>query len=140
MPFVQIHTSRAVPAEGKRALGFALATAYAEHMQTSHRIVNVGFVRYDDGDIARFDAAGDGAREMAVVTCDVRAGRSPEAHEALGRAITAACARALTLPEDRIAVYITEHPSHHIYRDGGRAPEWSPSEAASGVSSAASVS
>jgi phenylpyruvate tautomerase PptA (4-oxalocrotonate tautomerase family) len=131
VPFVQIHTSRAISTETKRALGFALATAYGEHMQTTHRIVNVGFVRYDDGDIARFDAADDGAREMAVITCDVRAGRSPEAHEELGRAITAECSRALALPEERIAVYITEHASHHIYRDGGRAPEWSPAEAVS---------
>jgi phenylpyruvate tautomerase PptA (4-oxalocrotonate tautomerase family) len=131
VPFLQVHTSRALSTEAKRALGFALATCYAEHMQTTHRIVNVGFVRYDDGDIARFDAAGDGAQEMAVVTCDVRAGRSPEAHEALGRAITGACAHALELPEERIAVYITEHAAHHIYRDGGRAPEWSRAEAVS---------
>ena len=66
---------------------------------------------------------------MTVVTCNVRAGRSPEMHEALGRALTSACARELGVSEARVAVYITEHPAHQIYRDGGRAPEWSPSEA-----------
>jgi phenylpyruvate tautomerase PptA (4-oxalocrotonate tautomerase family) len=115
-------------AEAKRALGFALARAYGEHMQTSHRIVNVGFVQYPDGDLARFDAAGDAAREMTVVICDIRAGRAPEQQESLGRAITAACSHALALPEARIAVYITEHPGYQIYRDGGRAPDWSPAE------------
>ncbi len=130
MPFVQVHTSRTLSAEAKRALGFALAKTYGEHMQTSHRIVNVGFVHYLDGDLARFDAEDDAAREMTVVTCDIRAGRAPQQQEALGRAITAACSHALALPEARIAVYITEHPGYEIYRDGGRAPDWSPSETA----------
>jgi len=109
-------------------LGLALAKAYGEHMQTSHRIVNVGFVRYEAGALARYDAAGDEPQEMTVVTCDVRAGRPPEMLEALGRAITAACARELGVSEARVAVYLTEHESHQIYRDGGRAPDWSPAE------------
>jgi phenylpyruvate tautomerase PptA (4-oxalocrotonate tautomerase family) len=129
MPFVQVHTSRVISADARRALGLALANAYGEYMQTSHRIVNVGFAHYDEGDLARYDASGDAPREMTVVTCDVRAGRPPEMHEALGRALTAACARELGIPEARVAVYITEHPAHQIYRDGGRAPEWSPAEA-----------
>jgi phenylpyruvate tautomerase PptA (4-oxalocrotonate tautomerase family) len=129
MPFVQVHTSVAISADARQALGLALANAYGERMQTSHRIVNVGFVHYAPGDLARYDAAGDAPREMTVVTCNVRAGRSPEMHEALGRALTAACARELGVSEARVAVYITEHSAHQIYRDGGPAPAWSPSEA-----------
>jgi phenylpyruvate tautomerase PptA (4-oxalocrotonate tautomerase family) len=129
MPFVQVHTSVVISADARNALGLALANAYGEYMQTSHRIVNVGFVHYAPGDLARYDASGDAPREMTVVTCNVRAGRSPEMHEALGRALTSACARELGVSEARVAVYITEHPAHQIYRDGGRAPEWSPSEA-----------
>jgi hypothetical protein len=109
-------------------LGRALSKAYGEHMQTSHRIVNVGFVRYEAGALARYDAAGDEPQEMTVVTCDVRAGRSPDMLEALGRAITTACARELGVPEARVAVYLSEHEAFQIYRDGGRAPDWSPAE------------
>ena len=94
-------------------------------MQTSHRIVNVGFVHYEDGDLARYDAAGDTAQEMTIVTCDIRAGRTAGMQEELGRAITAACAREIGIAEARIAVYITEHAATQIYRDGGRAPDWS---------------
>jgi phenylpyruvate tautomerase PptA (4-oxalocrotonate tautomerase family) len=130
MPFVQVHTSRHPSADVRRALGLELARAYGESMQTSHRIVNVGFVSYAENDLARYDAADDGARAMTIVTCDVRAGRSPELLEQLGRAITAACARALEVPPGRIAVYITEHAAHSIYRDGGRAPDWSADEGA----------
>jgi phenylpyruvate tautomerase PptA (4-oxalocrotonate tautomerase family) len=130
MPFVQVHTSRQPSAAVRRALGFALARAYGASMQTSHRIVNVGFVFYAEEDLARYDAGDDGPRAMTIVTCDVRAGRSPEMHEQLGQAITLACARELEVPEARIAVYITEHAAHSIYRDGGRAPEWSPEEGA----------
>jgi phenylpyruvate tautomerase PptA (4-oxalocrotonate tautomerase family) len=128
MPFVQVHSSRPVPHAVRLSLGAALAKAYGEHMQTSYRIVNVGFVRYEDGALARYDAAGDRPQEMTVVTCDVRAGRTPEMHEALGRAITDVCSRELGVPEARIAVYISEHAAHQIYRDGGPAPDWSPAE------------
>jgi phenylpyruvate tautomerase PptA (4-oxalocrotonate tautomerase family) len=129
MPFLQINTSRTISADAKHALGAALAAAYGEIMQTSARIVNVGFVAYAPGDLGRYDAAGGEPREMAVVTCDVRDGRTPAQHESLGRTVTALCAAALGLGEDRIAVYLTEHASPQIYRDGGRAPAWSPAEA-----------
>jgi phenylpyruvate tautomerase PptA (4-oxalocrotonate tautomerase family) len=131
MPFLQIHTTRSMSPEAKHALGAALAAAYGEIMQTSARIVNVGFVAYADGDIGRYDGSGAEPREMAIVTCDVRDGRTPAQHESLGRTIVALCAAALGMTEDRVAVYLTEHASRHIYRDGGRAPEWSPAEATS---------
>lgn len=130
MPFVQVHTSRVVPAEDRRALGLALAKAYGESMQTNHRIVNVGFVHYAEGDLARYDASDDGAQEMTIVTCEIRAGRTAEMQEQLGREITALCSRALGVPEARIAVYLSEHAGFQIYRDGGRAPDWSPAEGA----------
>ncbi len=131
MPFLQIHTTRSMSPEAKHALGAALAAAYGEIMQTSARIVNVGFVAYADGDLGRYDASGDAPREMAIVTCDVRDGRTPAQHESLGRALTALCAAALGVTDDRVAVYLTEHASQQIYRDGGRAPAWSPAEASS---------
>lgn len=128
MPFVQVHTARNAPPAVRRSLGLALAKAYGEHMQTNHRIVNVGFVAYAEGNLVRYDASGEEPREMTVVTCDVRTGRSPEHQEQLGRAITVACSRALGVPEARIAVYLREHAAHQIYRDGGRAPDWSAAE------------
>jgi hypothetical protein len=97
-------------------------------MQTDQRIVNVGFLRYAEGDLVRYDAAKNEPQEMTIVTCEVRTGRSPEMLESLGRAITASCSRELDLPEARIAVYITEHPAFQIYLDGGRAPDWSNEE------------
>jgi phenylpyruvate tautomerase PptA (4-oxalocrotonate tautomerase family) len=129
MPFLQVHTTRSMSPEVKHALGAALAGAYGEIMQTSARIVNVGFVAYAQGDLGRYDASGGEPREMAIVTCDVRDGRTPAQHESLGRTIVALSATALGLAEERIAVYLTEHASRQIYRDGGCAPEWSPAEA-----------
>ncbi|MDP9105496.1 MAG: tautomerase family protein [Candidatus Eremiobacteraeota bacterium] len=131
MPFLQVHTTRDIPADAKHALGLALATAYGDVMQTSARIVNVGFLTYPAGDLGRYDADGGAPREMTVVTCDVRDGRTPAQHESLGRTITALCAAALGLPANRIAVYLTEHASRQIYRDGGSAPAWTAAEGAS---------
>jgi phenylpyruvate tautomerase PptA (4-oxalocrotonate tautomerase family) len=128
MPFVRIHSSRPVKPAIRRSLGFALSQAYGDHMQTDQRIVNIGFVRYADADLVRYDAADNEPQEMTVVTCEVRAGRSPDMLESLGRVITAICSRELGIPETRIAVYITEHAAFQIYRDGGRAPDWSAAE------------
>jgi phenylpyruvate tautomerase PptA (4-oxalocrotonate tautomerase family) len=130
VPFLQVHTARKLSTDVKRALGTALASAYGELMQTSRLIVNVGFVQYGEGDLARYDGEGGAPREMAIVTVDVRAGRSAAQHETLGRTLATICAEALGIAEERVAVYITEHAGQHIYRDGGRAPDWSAAEAA----------
>jgi hypothetical protein len=128
MPFVQVHSSRVTSSETRRTIGLALAKAYGEHMQTSHRIVNVGFVHFAAGELARYDAAHDAPQEMTIVTCEVRSGRTPEMLEALGHAMAVICSRELGIPEARVAVYVNEHAGHQIYRDGGRAPDWSAAE------------
>lgn len=128
MPFIQIHTSRPITPTTRRSLGFALTQTYAEHMQTDQRIVNVGIIHYAEGDLVRYDAADNDPHEMTIVTCEIRAGRSPDMLESLGRAITSECSHALAIPEARIAVYLTEHVASQIYRDGGRAPDWSAAE------------
>ena len=125
MPFVTVHTSRRPDAAARRKLGVALAKAYGEYMQTTHRIVNVAFSMYEPGDVARYDAAGEEAQEMTVVTCDIRAGRTAEAMEGLGRAFTALCVEHLAIDPLRVAIYVNEHAAYQIYRDGGRAPDWS---------------
>jgi phenylpyruvate tautomerase PptA (4-oxalocrotonate tautomerase family) len=130
MPFIQVHSTRAGTAQIRRNLGFALAELYGSHMMTDRRIVNVGFTHYGTDELARYDADDGAPREMTIVTCAIRSGRTAETVEALGRAITAACSEALGIDEARIAVYVTEHAAHEIYRDGGRAPAWSAAEAA----------
>jgi hypothetical protein len=130
MPFVQVHTSRAASPEIRHRLGFALANAYAEHMLISHRIVNVGFLTYGDEGLVRYDGPENAPQEMTVVTCEIRTGRPPEMLESAGRAIMAACARELGITEARVVVYFSEHAGQQIYRDGGRAPDWSPAERA----------
>lgn len=128
MPFVHVHTSRRAESAVRRELGAALAKAYGKHMETTHRIVNVAFSFYEADDLARYDAADDSAQEMTVVTCDIRVGRTPDAIESLGRALTDLCSEHLQIESLRIAVYVNEHPAYQIYRDGGRAPDWSPEE------------
>lgn len=77
----------------------------------------------------RFDAAAGSAQEMTIVTCDVRSGRSPEMIEELVREISTIMSRELDVSEARIAIYVTEHATSQFFRDGSRAPDWSPSEA-----------
>jgi phenylpyruvate tautomerase PptA (4-oxalocrotonate tautomerase family) len=128
MPFIQVHSCRAVSPAVRSKLGFELAGLYASAMQTDHRIVNVGFSTYPPGGLARYGESDEDASEMTILTCDVRSGRTPEAIEAFGSALTALVAKALDVPEARVAVYVTQHDAHEIYRDGGRAPDWSAAE------------
>ena len=114
MPFVQVHTSRKLSPDARRTLGFELAKAYGDHMLTNHRIVNVGFVWYAAGDLARYDALDDAPREMTIVTCDVRSGRSPEVLEDLGRALTMTCAIGLDIEEARIATKVRAGASDNV--------------------------
>ena len=97
-------------------------------MSTDFRIVNVGFVAYGDGSPARYASAVGTVTEMLIVTCDVRSGRTPEVLERFGRAVTALCADAYGISKLQVAIYVTEHAAHEIYRDGARAPDWSASE------------
>ena len=136
MPFLQLHTTHDLTPGTRAALGFALADAYATTMQTDRRIVTVGIVRYAEGDLVRYGTADRSAHGMTVVTCDGRTGRDDQTLESLGREITNLISQHLGVDPLRVAVYVTEHPSHQIYRDGGPAPSWSPSEAGNEPSSA----
>jgi hypothetical protein len=60
MPFIQVHTTRVVSPAARRTLGLALAKSYGDSMQTTYHIVNVGFLHYGEGDLARYDASDDG--------------------------------------------------------------------------------
>ena len=124
MPYIHIDCETAPYGNAKRELALAVGHIYAREMQIDARIVNIAFRELGSGNIVRLDGESDSPRPITIVSCDVRRGRTSDQRTALGRALAAACARALGTTDDRVIVYITEHEASEIYRDGGAAPEW----------------
>ena len=107
----------------KRALAARLAMLYAEIMQTTVGMVNVGFRELGEGNLW---CCFDGAPEpVAVIHCEVRRGRPTAQRLRLAEALVAAAVEAFGLRHDRIAVEFTQHAADEMYRDGAWGREWS---------------
>jgi phenylpyruvate tautomerase PptA (4-oxalocrotonate tautomerase family) len=130
MPYLQLDLPRSYPAEVKRQLARRLGDLYAELMQTTPGMVNVGFRELGEGNLYR---CGEGEPEpAAVVQCDIRQGRPSEQRLELAKQVTALCAETLGLRADRVAVEFTQHTAQEMYRNGSWGQEWSADEAANG--------
>src|SRR5215212_3469391 len=102
MPYLQLDLPRSYPVEVKRELARRLGDLYAELMQTTPGMVNVGFRELGEGNLYR---CGEGEPEpAAVVQCDIRQGRPAEQRLELARQVVALCAASLGLRADRVAV------------------------------------
>src|SRR5947208_16561652 len=83
MPYVQLDLPGSYPAETKRQLARRLGDLFAEVMQTTPSMVNVGFRELGEGNLYR---CGTGEPEpAAMILCDVRQGRPAEQRLELAR-------------------------------------------------------
>jgi len=127
MPYLQIDVPQHYPPDVKRDLARRLGALYAEIMQTTPDKVSVAFRELAEGGLWR---CGAGPPEpAAVLMCDVRRGRPPEQRARLAQALVDACAEALGLRPERLAVEFTQHAGDEMFRDGQLAADWSPTEA-----------
>ena len=128
MPYLRLDLPGRYPAETKRRLATQLCEAYAEIMQTQRWRPNVGIAELGEDNL--FHLGPDGLEPVAMVMVEFRRGRPDEARLALGRRIVDLCASALDIPPKMVLVEFTPHPGTEILRDGDRAADWTPSEAA----------
>ena len=128
MPYLQLDLPAAYPAETKKALARRLGELYAEAMETTASMVNVGFRELGEGNL--FRCGPDEPEPAAVIHCDIRRGRPPEQRLAFAQQLVAACAEQLGLASDRVAVEFTQHTADEMYRNGSWGREWSASERA----------
>jgi phenylpyruvate tautomerase PptA (4-oxalocrotonate tautomerase family) len=127
MPYLQLDLPTTYPAEVKRQLARRLGDLYAELMETTPGMVNVGFRELGEGNLYR---CGEGEPEPAVVIqCDVRQGRPAEQRLELAKQLVALCAESLGLRTDRVAVEFTQHTAQEMFRNGTWGQEWSAEEA-----------
>ena len=128
MPYLQFDLPGAYPTATKRALAARLAALYAEVMQTTPEMVNVGFRELGPGNLWRCFA---GTPEpVAVIHCEVRRGRPAAQRLRLAEALVAAAVETFGLRPEHIAIEFTQHAADEMYRDGGWGREWSADEAA----------
>jgi phenylpyruvate tautomerase PptA (4-oxalocrotonate tautomerase family) len=135
MPYLQLDLPHHYPLETKRALARRLGALYAEIMQTTPDLVDVGFRELGEGNVWR---CGEGEPEpTAMMLLDIRRGRPPEQRARLAQALIDACVEALAIRADRFTLEFTQHPGDEAFRDvvvggqrhGGFAPDWTPDEA-----------
>ena len=126
MPFLQLDVPGALTIVRRRHIAEAIGACYADTMQTQRRIPSV-VVRCNDAGPWRWE---NGAlREVAVLMCDVRRGRSAEQREAAMRALATLIARELQLDVLRVVVEFTQHDHDEMFRYGRLADAWSVDEA-----------
>ena len=127
MPYLQFDLPGRYPAGTKRELALRLSSLYAEIMQTTPAMVNVGFRELGEANLWRCI---DGTPQpVAVIQCEVRRGRTAAQRLVLAEALTTAAAEAFGLRPDRIVVEFTQHAADEMYRNGTWGAEWDPSEA-----------
>jgi phenylpyruvate tautomerase PptA (4-oxalocrotonate tautomerase family) len=135
MPHLQLDVPNKYPLSVKRDLAARLGRHYAEIMQTTPDLVHVTFRELGEGGVWRCTNA-EPVTPAAVLSCDIRRGRTPEQRARLGEALFNACVEALGLDPVLMNVEFTQHAGDEIYGKilvdgalvGGLARDWSPSE------------
>jgi hypothetical protein len=134
MPHLQLDVPARFPIDVKRTLAACLGQLYGEIMETTPDIVDVTFREHGEGGVWR--CARGGPVPAAVLSCDIRRGRTPEQRVRLGVALHEACVRTLALDPLTLNVEFTQHDGDEIFGvieidgvlRGGFAKDWSPSE------------
>jgi len=134
MPYLHIDLSTDHPTEVKRDLAKRLANIYADVMQTTPDIVHVAFRELGEGNV--WSCKGEMPQPAAVLTLEIRRGRSPEQRERLARELLAACVQTLRIDPTLASVEMTQHSGNEIYLEdyvdgvlrGALGPDWTPDE------------
>jgi len=134
VPYLQLDVPNHYPPEVKRDLARRMGELWAEMMQTTPYLVDVGIRELGEGSVWR---CGPGEPEpTAVLTLDIRQGRPPEQRARVAQALLDVCRRALGLRPERFSVEFTQHTGDETYQNilvdgtyhGGFAPDWNPDE------------
>jgi phenylpyruvate tautomerase PptA (4-oxalocrotonate tautomerase family) len=126
MPYLQLDLPSTYPAATKRTLARRLGDLYAEIMQTTPSMVNVGFRELGEGNLYR---CGPGEPEpAAVIHCDIRQGRPADQRLKFAQRLVAECVEYVGLRPELVAVEFTQHTGDEMFRNGSWGREWTPSE------------
>lgn len=128
MPYLQLDLNGHFPADDKRRLAGRLCKTYARVMSADIRRITVAIRELGEGSIWRMV---DGTpTPVAMLTCDIRHGRSAGLRLEVARALCRDCVDILGLRADRLNVEFTQHSGDEMYHPtlGGWSPEWTGNE------------
>jgi phenylpyruvate tautomerase PptA (4-oxalocrotonate tautomerase family) len=128
MPFLHLDLPLDVAAGDRRRTADRLARLYADVMQTNPGRVTVAFRALGEAGVLRQ------GEPVIMVQADIRRGRPPEQRERLGAGIAALLEDELGWPPERTVVEFTQHSGDEFWRVGGLGSDWTPAEAADGLS------
>lgn len=127
MPYLQFDLATYLPSATKRRLALRVIDLYADVMQTSPAMVNVGFRELGSENLFHLR---DGALAPAcLVMCDVRQGRDADQRGRLAEALRALLVEELGMVADDVIIEFTQHAADEMHRATGWGRTWSPAEA-----------
>jgi hypothetical protein len=104
-PYLQLDVPNHYPVDVKRDLARRLGAKYARIMQTTPGLVTVAFRELGDGGV--WCCSAGEPEPAALLSCDIRRGRSCEQRAEPAQALIDVCAVTLGLRSDRLAVEFT---------------------------------
>ncbi|MFI9648380.1 tautomerase family protein [Streptomyces sp. NPDC052040] len=134
MPHLQLDVPAHYPTETKRALAKRMGELYAELMQTTPDLVDVTFRELGEGGVWHC-GYGD-PTPAAVLSLEIRRGRSPEQRERFAEALHELVGEALGLDPLALTIEFTQHAGDEVYKKvlidgelrGGLGADWTPGE------------
>src|SRR6202012_213141 len=109
MPYLQLDVNGHYPAAKKQQLAEKMSATYARMMSVDIRRISVAFRELGDGNAWRIAETSGGPGRVAVMTLDIRRGRSAERRMEVAKALCAHCVEILGLQEDKLNVEFTQH-------------------------------
>jgi phenylpyruvate tautomerase PptA (4-oxalocrotonate tautomerase family) len=130
MPYLQLDVNGRFPAATKQQLAATMSMTYARMMAVDIRRISVAFRELGEANVWRVAEPGGEPVLVAVMTLDIRRGRSAEQRMDVAKALCAHVVEKLGLREDRLNVEFTQHSGDEMYHPalGGYSPEWSEDE------------
>jgi hypothetical protein len=115
MPFLQLDIPGHVDVLTRRRIAGLVGRCYADTMHVQRRVPAVA-VRCNDGGPWRWE---DGEmREVVVLMCDIRRGRTDEQREHAARTLATLIAHELHVDLLRVVVEFTQHDADEMFRYG----------------------
>lgn len=126
MPYLQLDVSVSVTPAQKKLLAQKLTLTYADAMQADLRRINVAIRELGPAGVWRH--VNGELREVSVLMCDIRRGRTAEVRMEAAKRLVQDCADVLGHDPSCLTVEFTQHAGDEMYHPalGGYSPEWQP--------------
>ncbi|NIG55526.1 tautomerase [Chitinophaga sp. Cy-1792] len=124
MPYLQLDVNGHYSLDVKRRWAKRMGDTYAEIMTTEVSRITVALRELGEGAVWRCGKAEP--RQVALLMCDIRRGRTPDRRGRLAKALLEVCTEMLNLQADSLNIEFTQHSGDEMYHPlmGGFSDDW----------------